>query len=136
VANLWLPSAPLQPYLRKFNGAHIKTRNAEPKPRGRSTVWLLFLATSICADADVVGNGTFVYCARTGTEIPMFKTMIIATTIAALSLITAMQFADAQTAPKKQTKASTTTGSQMRANNYGKGMQAHWGAGCKMNGSC
>ena len=33
VANLWPPSAPLKPYLRKVNGAHHQTRNAEPKPR-------------------------------------------------------------------------------------------------------
>ena len=63
----------------------------------------------------------------------MFKTLIIATTIAAFSLLT-MQFASAQTA-QKPTETSAAS-SQVKKNYYGKGMQAHWGTGCKMSGSC
>jgi hypothetical protein len=63
----------------------------------------------------------------------MFKTLVIATTIAALSLMT-MQFAGAQTS-QKPTKTSTAY-SQVKKNYYGRDMQAHWGAGCKMSGSC
>jgi hypothetical protein len=61
----------------------------------------------------------------------MFKTLVIATTIAALSLMT-MQFAGAQTSQKP----TRTAYSQVKKNYYGRGMQAHWGAGCKMSGSC
>ena len=65
----------------------------------------------------------------------MLKTLVIATTVAALSLLT-LQLAGAQTA-QKTTKASGGGGtSQIKKNYYGKGMQAHWGAGCKMSGSC
>ena len=52
--------------------------------------------------------------------------------IALLSLTVVASAQTAQNAPKK----NPGTQSQVKKNYYGRGMQAHWGAGCKMSGSC
>ena len=51
----------------------------------------------------------------------------------------AFSFATAASAAntKKQGATTTSVGTyQPKKMTYGKGMQAHWGPGCKMSGSC